>query len=494
MATGAIWAQVPGVGQVLQDPGTSGLPRGKMIPWNADAEHYASTGNLRITGTTGEGTSAVAAGLGTQPAPGWEDVSSTDVAPGGGREGLAELARTAAPGTGMSPYEILAQTIELAATFGDLPGVAPGYEGSLTANEVSGWINDIQQSSNPWEMVEKIRHNILQYRVTPARVAETYGITTEQAEMLTAPGGDIKGFLASGKTEIINRETGDATTIGTGIPGAEDVIKSTLRRWGFTTDEISTLGGWVRGQLQTGIDVESVLTLIYDQPGFQSRFPGMKAATDAGFAPLSPDEYIEYEDGLREYVDQYLPSEAAGDIDTLMTTLMGGNISLLQVQQRLQIAYNEILNAPVDVKSWFLQEYGESADAMLATVLLDPEQSFTDLEQTAKEAYTQAAASEVLANTITKDTARKIASLGYTQESQYRQFTDLAKQEFLYVEKLTERDDLRIEKEGVESAFGIDPDASRSVTEREEERLSAFSGGGGAYTGQGITGFGATNA
>ena len=494
MATGAVWTQVPGVGQVLQDPGTSGLQRGKMIPWNADAEHYASTGNLRITGTTGEGTSAVAAGLGTRPAPGWEDVSSTDVAPGGGREGLAELARTAASGTGMSPYETLAQTIELAATFGDLSGVAPGYEGSLTANEVSGWINDIQQSGDPWAMVEKIRHNILQYRVTPARVAETYGITAEQAEMLTAPGGDIKGFLASGKTEIVNRKTGAATTIGTGLPGAEDVIKSTLRRWGFTTDEISTLGSWIREQLQTGVDIESVLTLIYDQPGFQSRFPGMKAATDAGYAPPSPDDYIEYEDGLREYIDRYLPNEAPGDIDTLVTTLMGGNISLIQVQSRLQIAYDEILNAPVDVKSWFLQEYGQSADAMLATVLLDPKQSFTDLEQTAKESYTQAAASEILSNTITKDTARKIASLGYTQESQYRQFTDLAKQEFLYVEKLTEGDDLRMEREGVGSAFGIDLDASRSVTEREEERLSEFAGGGGAYVGTGITGFGVANA
>ena len=276
--------------------------------------------------------------------------------------------------------------------------------------------------------------------------------------------------------------------------GSLEVIDSTLRRWGFTADEIGGLSGWVQQQLQAGIGVESVLILIYDQPGFQSRFPGMKAATDAGFAPPSPDEYIEYEDGLREYIDQYLPNEAAGNVDTLMTTLMGGNISLHQVQQRLQIAYDEILNAPVDVKGWFLQEYGENADAMLATVLLAPDQSFTDLEQAAKEAYTQAAASEILSNTITKGTARQIASLGYTQESQYRQFTDLAKQEFLYIEKLTERDDLRMEREGVQSAFGIDLDASRSVAEREEERLSEFSGGGGAYAGQGITGFGATNA
>ena len=132
MATGAVWTQDPNspdgplAGWVLQDPGTSGLPRGAVIPWNADTEHYALTGNLRIAGTEDEGTPAATAGLTEDPAPDWAHISPEDIAPGGGTEGLAELARAAAPWTGMSPYEILAQTIELAATFGDLPGVAPG--------------------------------------------------------------------------------------------------------------------------------------------------------------------------------------------------------------------------------------------------------------------------------------------------------------------------------------------------------------------------------
>ena len=274
-------------------------------------------------------------------------------------------------------------------------------------------------------------------------------------------------------------------------PGSLDVINSTLRRWGFTAEEIAGLSGWVQSQLQAGIDTSSVLILIYDQPDFQSRFPGMRAATDAGFAPPTPDEYIEYEDGLREYIDQYLPNEVAGNLDTLMTTLMGSNISIQQVRERLQIAYDEILNAPVDVKSWFLQEYGESADGMLATVLLDPDQSFTDLEQAARESYTQAAASEILANVITKDTASKIASLGYTQEAQYRQFTNLARQEFLYLEKISERDNLRIEREGVEAAFGVSPEAVSDIEGRKEERVAEFGGGGGgALVGQGATGFG----
>jgi len=141
-----------------------------------------------------------------------------DVPAGGSTEGLAELVRAAAPSPGMSPYEVLAQTIELAATFGDLPG----GEGNLTVNEVNGWINAIQRAKvvgNDWGVVEEIRSNVLQHRVTPARVAETYGITVEEAEMLTGPGGDIKAFLDSGKTEIRNRDTGAVVTVG-GSDGA----------------------------------------------------------------------------------------------------------------------------------------------------------------------------------------------------------------------------------------------------------------------------------
>ena len=66
MATGAVWVDVPGQGLVLQDAGITGLQVGMMIPWNADAEWFSLTGNLRIMGSEGVGTQASAAGLNYQ--------------------------------------------------------------------------------------------------------------------------------------------------------------------------------------------------------------------------------------------------------------------------------------------------------------------------------------------------------------------------------------------------------------------------------------------
>ena len=279
-----------------------------------------------------------------------------------------------------------------------------------------------------------------------------------------------------------------------GTPGDTEVITSTLRRWGFSADEVSGLAGWVQTQIQSGVPPESVLLLIMDQPQFKTRFPGMQAAISAGYGPPSPDEYIMYEDSLRELVDRWLPGETVGNVDGLVTTLMGGNISIQQVRDRLQIAYDEILNAPVDVKSWFMSEYGEAGDGMLASVLLDPNKDFTDLEQVAKEAYTQAASDQILGERITKGVAKNIANLGMTQEAQYRQFRDLSRQELLYAEKITEDTDLKIETEGVASAFGINTESMDAVEQRIEERGAAFSGGGGAVVSQrGATGFGSAN-
>jgi hypothetical protein len=456
----------------------------------------------------------------------------------------------------MTPLELLAQTIDRAVYAGvqDSAGAISGADIDRWADAVN---DPSLNTSQQWAMAEQVRGDILAYRVGETAFNRAFGGGFEaataaatgnqssgtwsggldehgrgigelirnpfanvnaddwtggasvQGQGLQARGGDIAqnfaneqidhptalGYAPQGGTgplpSTFKDSRGGTTTVE---PGSLDVITSTLRRWGFNEEEISGLSLWVQAQLQSGIPVDSILILIYDQEEFQTRFPGMKAAKDAGFAPLSPGDYIEYEDSLREYVDKYLPGEVVGDLDKLMTTLMAGNISLQQVNERLQIAYDEILNAPVDVKGWFTERYGKDGDANLVTILLDPTSSFTDLEQRAKEAYTQVAASEILASTITEDTAKRIVNLGFSQEQQYRQFTSLTQQEHLFAEKLNEGTDMTIEGEGVEAAFGIDADSVEALERRKQTRAATAKGGGGAWVRGTQTGVGAANA
>lgn len=455
----------------------------------------------------------------------------------------------------MSPLELLAQTIDRSVYAGVQDGAnaisGADIEGWAAAIADAG----DQGSQAQWGMAEQIRGDILAYRVGKKDFDAAFGGGFDQATAAASGNQSSGGYDAEGnfvRNPFSNVEgddwQGGASVRGAGLqafdvnsglsgdiaqnfetygydhptafgyspqggegpmpgstkkpgddaptiePGSLKVIESTLRRWGFDVGEIAGLAGWVQAQLQAGVPVESVLILIYDQPDFQKRFPGMAASKEGGYTPLSPGDYIEYEDSLREYVDKWLPGEMVGNLDQLVATLMGGNISLQQVNERLQIAYDEILNAPVDVKSWFTDQYGNDGDANLASILLDPNSSFTDLEQNAKEAYTQAAASEILATNITEETARKIVNLGYTQESQYRQFTNLTQQEHLFAEKLGEGVDMTMVDEGVEAAFGLDADSQEAVTKRKETRSATAKGGGGAYVRGTKTGVGAANA
>ena len=528
MATGAVWTQEPGVGWVLQDPGTSGLPRGTMIPGNADAEHYALTGNLRIEGTTGEGTPAATAGLGQQAAPGWEEISSTDIAPGGGTGGLAELARAAAPAPGMSPYEVLAQTIELAATFGDLPGVAPGYEGSLTVNEVNGWINAIQNNGDPWRMVEEIRNNILQYRVTPARVAETYGVTVEEAEMLTAPGGDIKAFLASGKTEIVNRNTGAVTTIGSGstdggatsteLRSATDIVRNILETYGLgellDDPDLDLINLWV-----TAGDAAAVWARVRQSDPYKDRFPGMADLSAAGRA-VSEATYIELERGYIEIMNSAGIDPGFYDEPSDFGALIGGDVSVNEFNQRVAMAVEATTQMTSEVREQLSTYYPEVTDGDLTAYYLDPERATNIFEEREKigAARIGGIAVETGFGSVSRQTAERLRASGVTETAARRGFQAIAPStlaeetasERLNVDPVTGRPGVvttRMNRqvgtfaadrggditpeELVGAEFGTDPQAARRIEARRQRRLAAFAQKGGpAMTGGGYTGLG----
>jgi len=166
MATGAVWEDVPGEGLVLQDPGTSGLPRGTMIPWNADAEHYALTRNLRIEGTTDEGTPAATAGLAGDPAPDWAHISPEDIAPGGGTEGLAELARADSDKT-----EIVNRNTGAVTTIGDDTGDEPSATELRSASEI---VRDILSTYGLGELLDDPDLDLINLWVTTGDAAAVW--------------------------------------------------------------------------------------------------------------------------------------------------------------------------------------------------------------------------------------------------------------------------------------------------------------------------------
>ncbi len=448
-----------------------------------------------------------------------------DVPAGGGTEGLAELARAAAPSPGMSPYEILAQTIELAATFGDLPGVAPGYEGNLTVNEVNGWINAIQQAGdNDWGMVEEIRHNILEYRVTPARVAETYEITLEEAKMLTGEGGDIQYFLDSGKTEIRNRDTRAVVTVGgsDGAPSLEErnaseILRDTLSTYGLEglldDPNLDLINLWIA----TGDD-DAVWARVRQSEPYKTRFPGMADLSAAGRA-ISEADYVELERSYAQTLQAYDMPERFYDDPSDFGALIGGDVSATEFTQRVATAF-EVLEQTTSEVRQALSDYYGITDSDLAAYYLDPEKATSIFEEREKlgAARIGGIAVETGFGSVSQQTAERLRASGVTEAAARRGFQTIAPStlaeetasERLDVDPATGRpgvvtarmdgqvgtfaadrggDITRGELVGAE--FGTDPQAARRIEARRQRRLAAFAQRGGpAMTRGGYTGLG----
>ncbi len=447
-----------------------------------------------------------------------------DVPAGGGTEGLAELARAAAPSPGMSPYEVLAQTIELAATFGDLPGVAPGYEGNLTVNEVNGWINAIRNDADPWGMIEEIRYNILEHRVTPARVAETYEITLEEAKMLTGYDGDIQYFLDSGKTEIRNRDTGAVVTVGgsEGAPSlgernASEILRDTLSTYGLEglldDPNLDLINLWIA----TGDD-DAVWARVRQSEPYKTRFPGMAALSAAGRA-ISEAAYVELERSYAQTLQAYDMPERFYDDPSDFGALIGGDVSTTEFTQRVATAFEVVEQTTSEVRQALSDYYGIT-DSDLAAYYLDPERSTNIFEEREKlgAARIGGIAVETGFGSVSQQTAERLRASGVTETAARRGFQTIAPStlaeetasERLDVDPATGRPGVvtaRMDgqvgtfaaplggditpEELVGAEFGTDPQAARRIEARRQRRLAAFAQRGGpAMTRGGYTGLG----
>ena len=454
--------------------------------------------------------------------PGWLPESQggfgyEDVPAGGGTEGLAELARAAAPSPGMSPYEVLAQTIELAATFGDLPG----GEGNLTVNEVNGWINAIQNAAAPWGMIEEIRYNILEHRVTPARVAETYGITVEEAEMLTGEGGDIQYFLDSDKTEIRNRDTGAVVTVGGSDSLAErnasEILRDTLSTYGLEglldDPNLDLINLWIA----TGDD-NAVWARVRQSEPYKTRFPGMADLSAAGRA-ISEADYVEMERTYAQTLQAYDMPERFYDDPSDFGALIGGDVSTTEFTQRVATAFEVMEQTTSEVRQALSDYYGIT-DSDLAAYYLDPEKATSIFEEREKlgAARIGGIAVETGFGSVSQQTAERLRASGVTEAAARRGFQEIAPStlaeetasEQLNIDPVTGRpgvvtarmdgqvgtfaadrggDITRGELVGAE--FGTDPQAARRIEARRQRRLAHFAQRGGpAMTRGGYTGLG----
>ncbi len=261
---------------------------------------------------------------------------------------------------------------------------------------------------------------------------------------------------------------------------AKALLTSFLNQFG-----LGALADWA-WKVYTGagdpeLGMQLVQAQLPDQALFKQRFPAIGERIKKGLPAITPADYINYENTLRQaFVAHGLPFPVTGaPFNNMIAKLLVNDVSAAEVvNQRLGSAFARVANAPIEVREAARRVWGVNGDQALAAFFLDPTISAPELEKMSQTAEVMGTGNRF---GIDLDIARsrRLAELGADQN--LGKFADLAKLRQLFNENVGETVDLTLEGEGVGAAFGESDVAEQQVTRRLEERKAAFAGGGGPF-------------
>lgn len=345
-----------------------------------------------------------------------------------------------------------------------------------------------------WDAAEAVAAFQRRYGISPTgQMDEASWAMLERINLQTPDqtGGPLNGY--SGAPE---RTTGTGTG-GTGAPAAgAEANRDAMSRLGNLLRQYGLEGmlDWVRGKLIAGSSEAEITLEMYDQPAFKSRFPVIAQRQSAGLTPVSVADVLEYEQTGRELLRR---AGIVGDAFTssdYLQSMMGRDMSLVELQDRLTDGVLKVSQAPPEVRIAFGNYFGANSDAALATLFLDPEKAVPELEKMAATAYAGGVGS-IFGLQLAQGIAREIADTGLSDGAIWQGFQAIDANKALFQESISETQDFTAENEGVAGMLGTRPGAKDLLARRAMSRAAAFAGGGGVgATQQGAAGLGVADS
>jgi hypothetical protein len=165
----------------------------------------------------------------------------------------------------------------------------------------------------------------------------------------------------------------------------------------FTQLGIPTLADAVRGYMVEDLDPDLIPGRLLETEAYKQRFSGNQGRIAKGLGAYSPREYLQAEETYRNLLESSGLQELANQ--STFGTLIGGAVSPVEVQDRIQNVFNKIDNADDTLKSQlgrYFSQYGIADPnvqrAQVASALLTGETSSLALERQLKKAQLRAGA------------------------------------------------------------------------------------------------------
>jgi hypothetical protein len=150
------------------------------------------------------------------------------------------------------------------------------------------------------------------------------------------------------------------------------------------------LGGLVeplKNLITEGLSPAEFTLRLRDTDAYKKRFAANQARINKGLRALSEAEYIGLEDQYQNIMSRYgLPATyyTRGDMGRQegFEKFIGGDVSPVELEDRVQLAQNRILNAAPQIKSALTEYYGdEISNGDILAYALDPEKALENIKR-----------------------------------------------------------------------------------------------------------------
>lgn len=220
---------------------------------------------------------------------------------------------------------------------------------------------------------------------------------------------------------------------------------------------------------------DAIIFALREQPAYQKRFAANTARARKGLPELDPASYIALENQYRETLrSNGLPTNFY-DSDEDFRSLLEGDVSPAELNERVQQGYRAVADADPEVKRQMQQLYGVS-EGELAAYFIDPQRTAPLLTRQARAAQIAARAAEQGGIQLTGTLAEDLARRGVTEAEAQRGFAEIGalgelRQTFAGETALTQ-------EQLVGAQFNQDIQAQQELERRRRQRLGEFAGGG----------------
>jgi len=143
----------------------------------------------------------------------------------------------------------------------------------------------------------------------------------------------------------------------------------------------------LKGYITSGINPSEFTIRLRETDAYKKRFAANQARINKGLRALSEAEYIGLEDQYQDVMRRYgLPQEyyARGDMGRQegFEKFIGGDVSPVELEDRVQTAQRRVINAAPQVKAALTQFYGaEIGNGDILAYVLDPAKAIENIKR-----------------------------------------------------------------------------------------------------------------